>query len=282
MRAFLPFLLLISGLVTAHTSQVYHQARRAALGPRRVSKSELAPILARRRTARSAVKRSIVYKPGALKIAGFSLPSVAGPTTKKRSSPLSRRDAFSALAKDITGQNLAAEPQSPPKLPPPKASTQKKKPKKEKNGASRRKSQSKSGSKSKSSTSASIASSSANSTSITAGSVTTIGETYTGTATWYTQNGNAGACGTVSEDSDKVVALYTGIYDNGSNCGKMIQITNEAGTTIEAKVMDLCPSCTNNDHIDLSTGAFDALGEASEGVLQITWSFIESSTTKSQ
>lgn len=104
------------------------------------------------------------------------------------------------------------------------------------------------------------------------GSIT--GTTYDGEATYYLQNGNAGACGTVAQDSDKVVALYTSVYGSGGNCGRQIQITSQSGTTIVATVRDECPSCSDDAHIDLSVGAFTALGTEAEGEISVTWGFI--------
>ena len=41
--------------------------------------------------------------------------------------------------------------------------------------------------------------------------------------------------GTVAQDSDPVVALYTGDYDGGSNCGKKVELTNtDNGKTVIA------------------------------------------------
>jgi len=41
-----------------------------------------------------------------------------------------------------------------------------------------------------------------------------------------TENQGTGACGSVSSDSDKVVALQTSMYNSGSHCGETITITN--------------------------------------------------------
>ncbi|KIJ46577.1 hypothetical protein M422DRAFT_249727 [Sphaerobolus stellatus SS14] len=43
--------------------------------------------------------------------------------------------------------------------------------------------------------------------------------THTGTATYYFQEGAAGACGIVHKDTDHVVALQTAQYANGVQCG---------------------------------------------------------------
>ncbi|GAA5851058.1 hypothetical protein JCM3766R1_004164 [Sporobolomyces carnicolor] len=98
--------------------------------------------------------------------------------------------------------------------------------------------------------------------------------TYTGEATFYYQNGVAGACGSVSSDSDKVVALQTSMYGSGGYCGETITITNTAnGKSTTATVADECPSCSGSSSIDLSTGAFDAIGHEDTGVLSVSWSF---------
>lgn len=49
--------------------------------------------------------------------------------------------------------------------------------------------------------------------------------------------------GTVAQDSDPVVALYTGDYDDGNNCGKKVELTNtDNGKTVVATVRDSCPT----------------------------------------
>ncbi|GAA5963745.1 hypothetical protein JCM3765_006836 [Sporobolomyces pararoseus] len=97
---------------------------------------------------------------------------------------------------------------------------------------------------------------------------------YTGEATFYYQNGVAGACGSVASDSDKVVALQTSMYGSGGYCGKTITITNtDTGASTTATVADECPGCSTSSSIDLSTGAFDAIGSEDTGVLNVSWSF---------
>ncbi|BGP53533.1 hypothetical protein JCM8202_002727 [Rhodotorula sphaerocarpa] len=97
---------------------------------------------------------------------------------------------------------------------------------------------------------------------------------YSGQATFFYQNGVAGACGTVHADSDAVVALDTAMYGSGSNCGRTVTITNTAnGKTVTATVADECPTCSSSTSLDLSTGAFDAIGDEVTGELPITWSF---------
>ncbi|OCF43366.1 hypothetical protein I317_02805 [Kwoniella heveanensis CBS 569] len=104
------------------------------------------------------------------------------------------------------------------------------------------------------------------------------GETMTGGyATYFYQGGNAGACGTVHSDSDKVIAIDSnGWWQDFSQpsqyCGKYITITNSNnGKTVTAMVADVCPTCVSDNSLDLSVGAFTAIAEESEGSVPITW-----------
>lgn len=100
-----------------------------------------------------------------------------------------------------------------------------------------------------------------------------------GKATFFYQYGAYGACGKIHADSDKIVALQMARYGSGSNnapdCGRQVEIKNDAnGKTVVATVADACPGCANYNSLDLSVGAFDAIGDQATGVLDISWKFI--------
>ncbi|ELU44802.1 rare lipoprotein A (RlpA)-like double-psi beta-barrel domain-containing protein [Rhizoctonia solani AG-1 IA] len=100
-----------------------------------------------------------------------------------------------------------------------------------------------------------------------------------GFATFFTQNNNAGACGDVHGDYDKVVALdyrrYGPLNQKSEHCGKFVQITNiNNGKSVRAKVADACPSCVNGNCLDLSLGTFNAIAAESEGMVPIKWTFV--------
>lgn len=102
---------------------------------------------------------------------------------------------------------------------------------------------------------------------------------YGGFATYFYQNGNAGACGTVHSDSDFICAMDQTRYGNSGNasplCGQQVQITNENnGNTIVVTIADDCPTCANENSIDLSVAAFQALDNLSVGDLPIKWKFL--------
>jgi len=92
-----------------------------------------------------------------------------------------------------------------------------------------------------------------------------------GFGTWFNQNGVAGACGTVHQDTDQIVAMDSAIYNQGL-CGKQVKITNTAnGQSVVATVADECPTCNNANSIDMSLGTFEALADLGVGLLTISW-----------
>ncbi|BGO88836.1 hypothetical protein NBRC10512_002192 [Rhodotorula toruloides] len=98
------------------------------------------------------------------------------------------------------------------------------------------------------------------------------GQVFTGQATYYYQYGVAGSCGNYNSDSDYIVAVNAAQMNSGW-CGKTVHITNTAtGASITATIADTCPGCAEQS-LDLSQGAFDALGSESQGVLPISWGF---------
>jgi hypothetical protein len=63
-------------------------------------------------------------------------------------------------------------------------------------------------------------------------------------ATFFTQNGNQGACGKANPDSAVICALFTSVYAGGKHCGKQISVTNlKNGKTAMVTVADECPTC---------------------------------------
>ncbi|KAJ7109436.1 RlpA-like double-psi beta-barrel-protein domain-containing protein-containing protein [Mycena epipterygia] len=95
-----------------------------------------------------------------------------------------------------------------------------------------------------------------------------------GFGTWFTQNGVAGACGTVHKDTDFVVALQTSMYANGANCGRKIQIIEtSSGKSSTAVVADECPTCLNTNSVDMSVAMFESLAALSVGEMNIKWQF---------
>ncbi|KAG1827213.1 RlpA-like double-psi beta-barrel-protein domain-containing protein-containing protein [Suillus subaureus] len=101
---------------------------------------------------------------------------------------------------------------------------------------------------------------------------------YGGFATYFYQNGVAGACGTVHSDSDFICAIDQTRYGNSGNtsplCGQQVRITNtDNGNTVVVTIADDCPTCANENSIDLSVAAFQALDSLSVGDIPITWSF---------
>ncbi|KAJ7709847.1 hypothetical protein B0H17DRAFT_1190999 [Mycena rosella] len=100
--------------------------------------------------------------------------------------------------------------------------------------------------------------------------------TLGGFGTWFTQNGVAGACGTVHKDTDFVVALQTTMYANSANCGRKIRIINlQNNKSVDGVVADECPSCTNIQSVDMSVSMFEALAALTVGEFSIKWEFLD-------
>ncbi|KIJ30862.1 hypothetical protein M422DRAFT_267572 [Sphaerobolus stellatus SS14] len=94
-----------------------------------------------------------------------------------------------------------------------------------------------------------------------------------GTATFYSPNGDVGACGTVQLDTNHVVALPTTQYANGAQCGRNITITDTStGKTAVGTVADECLSCSSGS-IDLSVSFFELFAPTNVGVFPVAWHF---------
>ncbi|PNP79366.1 hypothetical protein FNYG_07442 [Fusarium nygamai] len=98
-----------------------------------------------------------------------------------------------------------------------------------------------------------------------------------GYATWVYQSGTIGDCGSVSQDTDFVVALDYRRYDR-SKCGKKIRVTATSGrhieTTIDVTIVDVCFTCVNENSMDLSTAAFNAFGLLDDAVVNVKWQYL--------
>ncbi|KAG6851022.1 hypothetical protein H0H93_004509 [Arthromyces matolae] len=100
-----------------------------------------------------------------------------------------------------------------------------------------------------------------------------------GFATFFYQNGVAGACGTVHKDTDFIAAIDADRYGNtsvkSSLCGKQVKITNPSNNkSVTVTIADACPTCENKDSIDLSEAAFKQIATLDEGMVKIAWSFV--------
>jgi rare lipoprotein A (peptidoglycan hydrolase) len=100
-----------------------------------------------------------------------------------------------------------------------------------------------------------------------------------GFATYFYQNGVAGACGTVHSDNDMIAAIdgdrYGDLSARSALCGKQVRLTNTKNQkSVTVTIADACPTCDNSNSIDLSKGAFEQIATLDEGIVPITWSFV--------
>jgi expansin (peptidoglycan-binding protein) len=79
-----------------------------------------------------------------------------------------------------------------------------------------------------------------------------------------------GSCGQVNSGDEMVAALSTSKMEGGNMCGKTITVQNKDGSSINVKIVDTCPGCSEGD-VDLSETAFKKLSPLVAGRIPITW-----------
>ncbi|KAF7343612.1 hypothetical protein MSAN_01981700 [Mycena sanguinolenta] len=97
---------------------------------------------------------------------------------------------------------------------------------------------------------------------------------FDGLATYYDPDGGIGACGSVLQNSDFIVALGVDNWDDGAFCGQMLNVQYQ-GYTIRVTVQDLCPGCQGVNGISLSEGAMAALDSnyINDEMISVVWYF---------
>ncbi|KXT17386.1 hypothetical protein AC579_3859 [Pseudocercospora musae] len=101
-----------------------------------------------------------------------------------------------------------------------------------------------------------------------------------GEATFYGGNTQGGMC---SFSTYKIpsgiygTALSDSNWDNSEACGGCVKVTGPSGNSITAmiwKIVDQCPGCGTN-HLDLFQDAFTELADASKGIIDVTWDYVD-------
>ncbi|GAA5828138.1 hypothetical protein JCM11251_002609 [Rhodosporidiobolus azoricus] len=105
---------------------------------------------------------------------------------------------------------------------------------------------------------------------------------YNETVVSYKQNGNAGACGWYSKDSDIVVGLpleqYSDLGSASPFCGQFVVVTDPRdNTTVTALVADA--SATNNT-LSVSQGTWEALNGTASALEYVDWRFANQTETE--
>ncbi|KAJ2300315.1 hypothetical protein IWW55_003996 [Coemansia sp. RSA 2706] len=102
------------------------------------------------------------------------------------------------------------------------------------------------------------------------------GDTYTGDGTFYTPG--LGSCGKTNTEADLIAAINAPQYGSNANpnqaevCGKCALVKGPKGE-VKVTITDRCPVCKSGD-LDLSPAAFNQIGDADEGRISISWSFV--------
>ncbi|KAF3760604.1 expansin-related, partial [Cryphonectria parasitica EP155] len=103
-----------------------------------------------------------------------------------------------------------------------------------------------------------------------------------GEATFYGGNLSGGACSftTLSTIPNSLFGTaYSGaVWDNAAECGACVNVTGPNGNSITAMIVDECPECASG-HLDLFEDAFLELGTASEGIIDISYTFVSCGIT---
>ncbi|KAI9738397.1 MAG: hypothetical protein M1834_008900 [Cirrosporium novae-zelandiae] len=108
-------------------------------------------------------------------------------------------------------------------------------------------------------------------------SLVALSDSVSGEATFYGGNVEGGACSfsTYTLPSNLYgTALSSSNWDTSANCGACIEVTGPDGDNITAMIVDECPECGSN-HLDLFQDAFAELADISEGIIDVTWKYVE-------
>ncbi|ORY86660.1 RlpA-like double-psi beta-barrel-protein domain-containing protein-containing protein [Leucosporidium creatinivorum] len=91
-------------------------------------------------------------------------------------------------------------------------------------------------------------------------------------AAWASSSSKAAADAAWASSSS---AAADAAWASSTHCGQQILITRtDTGAQVTATVRDSCPTCVNNESLDLSQGAFTAIATESEGMVPIEWYFL--------
>lgn len=97
-----------------------------------------------------------------------------------------------------------------------------------------------------------------------------------GDASFYAPASETNSCNLPFEDG-RVVALPAGLWAGSAHCGECLAVTGPEGTVV-VQVVDQCPDCPPT-RLDLSTSAFDEIGNVVDGVISVNWSRVECPVT---
>jgi expansin (peptidoglycan-binding protein) len=93
-------------------------------------------------------------------------------------------------------------------------------------------------------------------------------KTTSGEAVFYDPNGR-GSCALAFARTDAVLSAPPGVYQKLEGCGACLEITGSTGTAV-VEVVDLCPSCPDNNLV-ISKGAFEKIAGKASGRAQVSW-----------
>ncbi|KAF7326989.1 hypothetical protein MSAN_02492700 [Mycena sanguinolenta] len=95
-----------------------------------------------------------------------------------------------------------------------------------------------------------------------------------GIATYYDPNGGFGACGSILQNTDYIVALGPNDWNAGAHCGQTVTVQYN-GKSVSVVVQDLCPGCQGDHGIDLTEPAMNTIDTnyVFDGHINVVWNF---------
>ncbi|KAJ6490129.1 RlpA-like double-psi beta-barrel-protein domain-containing protein-containing protein [Mycena sanguinolenta] len=92
-------------------------------------------------------------------------------------------------------------------------------------------------------------------------------------ATYYDPNGGYGACGSILQNTDYIVALGPGDWSS-AHCGQTVTV-KYGSNSVNVVVQDFCPGCQGAHGIDLTEPAMNALDPnyVAVGHIDVVWNF---------
>ena len=96
---------------------------------------------------------------------------------------------------------------------------------------------------------------------------------FKGYASYYYPGDQTSQCGVSYTKGDFVVALDERRFDT-SLCGKQIRVVTSAGRRVDVIVAGSTKGGTDENWLDLSYGAFQAVSSIDMGMIPVTWSYL--------
>jgi expansin len=100
---------------------------------------------------------------------------------------------------------------------------------------------------------------------------------HSGKATYYNATGSGNCMFDPTPGDLMVAAMNNTEYANASVCGASVRVTGPKGQ-VTVRIVDKCPGCAVGG-LDLSKQAFMRIADTSQGIVNVTWRYVETAVT---